>query len=92
MNDQKRGTLIRKRIIRIAGLVLLLWLGAFALDCFAVSCLHRSPVFCVQHHEKTHFSGLGYSFDAYAHPISGAYAYVIYVFGCALTSTMTNAV
>lgn len=84
--------MIRKRIIRIAGLALLLWLGAFALDCFAVSCLHRSPVFCVQHHEKTHFSGLGYSFDAYAHPISGAYEYVIYVFGCELTSTMTNAV
>lgn len=40
--------MIRKRIIRIAGLALLLWLGA--------------------------------------------YAYVIYVFGCALTSTMTNAV
>lgn len=92
MNDQKRGTLIRKRIIRIAGLALLLWLGAFALDCFAVSCLHRSPVFCVQHQEETHFSGFGYSFDAYAHPISGAYEYVIYVFGCALTSTMTNAV
>ena len=84
--------MIRKRIIRIAGLALLLWLGAFALDCFAVSCLHRSPVFCVQHQEKTHFSGLGYSFDAYAHPISGAYAYVIYVFGCEFTSTMTNAV
>lgn len=84
--------MIRKRIIRIAGLALLLWLGAFALDCFAVSCLHRSPVFCVQHQEETHFSGLGYSFDAYAHPISGAYAYVIYVFGCELTSTMTNAV
>lgn len=84
--------MIRKRIIRIAGLALLLWLGAFALDCFAVSCLHRSPVFCVQHQEKTHFSGLGYSFDAYAHPISGAYEYVIYVFGCELTSTMTNAV
>lgn len=84
--------MIRKRIIRIAGLALLLWLGAFALDCFAVSCLHRSPVFCVQHQEETHFSGLGYSFDAYAHPISGAYEYVIYVFGCELTSTMTNAV
>ena len=84
--------MIRKRIIRIAGLALLLWLGAFALDCFAVSCLHRSPVFCVQHQEETHFSGLGYSFDAYAHPISGAHAYVIYVFGCELTSTMTNAV
>lgn len=84
--------MIRKRIIRIAGLALLLWLGAFALDYFAVSCLHRSPVFCVQHQEGTHFSGLGYSFDAYAHPISGAYEYVIYVFGCALTSTMTNAV
>lgn len=84
--------MIRKRIIRIAGLALLLWLGAFALDCFAVSCLHRSPVFCVQHQEETHFSGLGYSFDAYAHPISGAYAYVIYVLGCELTSTMTNAV
>lgn len=84
--------MVRKRIIRIAGLALLLWLGAFALDCFAVSCLHRSPVFCVQHQEETHFSGLGYSFDAYAHPISGAYEYVIYVFGCELTSTMTNAV
>lgn len=84
--------MIRKRIIRIAGLALLLWLGAFALDCFAVSCLHRSPVFCVQHQEETHFSGLGYSFDAYAHPISGAYEYIIYVFGCELTSTMTNAV
>lgn len=84
--------MIRKRIIRIAGLALLLWLGAFALDCFAVSCLHRSLVFCVQHQEETHFSGLGYSFDAYAHPISGAYEYVIYVFGCELTSTMTNAV
>lgn len=84
--------MIRKRIIRIAGLALLLWLGAFALDCFAVFCLHRSPVFCVQHQEETHFSGLGYSFDAYAHPISGAYEYVIYVFGCELTSTMTNAV
>lgn len=84
--------MIRKRIIRIAGLALLLWLGAFALDCFAVSCLHRSPVFCVHHQEETHFSGLGYSFDAYAHPISGAYEYVIYVFGCELTSTMTNAV
>lgn len=84
--------MIRKRIIRIAGLALLLWLGAFALDCFAVSCLHRSPVFCVQHQEETHFSGLGYSFDAYAHPISGAYEYVIYVFGCEFTSTMTNAV
>lgn len=89
----ERGVhMIRKRIIRIAGLALLLWLGAFALDCFAVSCLHRSPVFCVQHQEETHFSGLGYSFDAYAHPISGAYEYVIYVFGCELTSTMTNAV
>lgn len=90
----ERGGLhmIRKRIIRIAGLALLLWLGAFALDCFAVSYLHRSPVFCVQHQEETHFSGLGYSFDAYSHPISGAYEYVIYVFGCALTSTMTNAV
>ena len=84
--------MIRKRIIRIAGLALLLWLGAFALDCFAVSCLHRSPVFCVQHQEETHFSGLGYSFDAYAHPISGAYEYVIYVCGCERTSTMTNAV
>ena len=92
MNDRKGGHMIRKRIIRIAGLALLLWLGAFALDCFAVSCLHRSPVFCVQHQEETHFSGLGYSFDAYAHPISGAYEYVIYVFGCELTSTMTNAV
>ncbi len=80
----------RKRIIKAAGLILLLWLGAFALDCFAVSCLHRSPVFCVRHKEESHFSGLGYAFDAYPHPISGAYEYCIYVFGCEVTSTMTN--
>ncbi|MDE6004815.1 MAG: hypothetical protein K2G88_05455 [Oscillospiraceae bacterium] len=82
----------RKKAIKIVIIMLLLWIGIFVIDWFTIACLEHSPIFCIKNKDKTHFSGLGYSYDAYPHPISGEFEYCLYVFGFETKSTFTNEV
>lgn len=78
-----------KKVIKIAVIVLLLWIVIFTVDFITVACFNYSPIFCIKN-EETHFSGLGYSYVAYPHPISGEYQFCLYIFGFETVSTFTN--
>lgn len=79
-----------KKVIKIAVIVLLLWIVIFAADFMTVACFGCSPIFCIRNDENKRYSGLGYSYVAYAHPITGEYQYCLYIFGCETISTFTN--
>ena len=81
---------MRRKALKIILGVSLLWSAIFTADWVTVSCFDHSPVFCVKDGESSHFSGLGYSYDAYPHPISGEFQYCLYVFGVATKSTFIN--
>lgn len=81
---------MRKRVLKIILGVLLLWIAIFSVDWVTVSCFDHSPIFCVKDGESGHFTGLGYSYDAYPHPISGEFQYCLYVFGVSTISTFTD--
>ena len=83
----------RKKVIKILIIMLILWLGVFVVDWFTVAFLGHTPIFCIKSKDdETHFSGLGYAYDAYPHPISGKFEYCQYVFGFVTRSTFTNEV
>lgn len=68
-----------------------LWLAAFCIDGYAVGVKGRAPVFCVETSKgKGHYVGLGYSYDAYGHPITNEYQYALYVLGKKVKCTFTN--
>lgn len=79
-----------KKVIRIVIIVLIIWIVIFAVDFITVTCFDRSPIFCIRNDDNGRYSGLGYSYDAYAHPINGEYQYCLYIFGCETISTFTN--
>ena len=81
---------MRKRVLKIILGVLLLWIAIFTVDWVTVSCFDHSPIFCVKGGDGSRFRGLGYSYDAYPHPISGEFEYCLYVFGISTKSTFTN--
>ena len=81
---------MRKRVLKIILGVLLLWIAIFSVDWVTVACFDRAPIFCVKDGESGHFTGLGYSYDAYPHPISGEFQYCLYVFGVSTISTFTD--
>ena len=80
---------MRRKVLKIILGIFLLWLAIFTVDWFSVSCFDHSPIFCVEN-GRGHYSGLGYSYDAYSHPISGEFEYCFYVFGGSMKSTFTN--
>jgi len=79
-----------RKVSKIILIVMLLWVSIFAVDWFTVSCLGYPPIFCVKDDDRDHFSGVGYSYDAYHHPISGKFEYCLYVFDFVAASTFTN--
>jgi len=81
--------LLKRKALKIILGVLLLWIGIFSVDWVTVSCFDHSPIFCVKN-DVGHFSGLGYSYDAYTHPISGEFQYCLYLFGVSAISTFTD--
>ena len=81
---------MRRKALKIILGVLLLWFAIFTVDWVTVSRFDRAPIFCVKDDDWNHFSGVGYSYDAYPHPISGEFQYCLYVFGVATKSTFTN--
>ena len=80
----------RKTLRRIVPAVMLLWLAVFFMDWIAVAWFERPPFFCIPNREETHYTGLGYAYDAYLHPVSGRFEYCQYVFGFDTVCTMTN--
>ena len=81
---------MRRKALKIIPGVLLLWIAVFTADWVAVSCFDRAPIFCVRNDDGGHYSGVGYSYDMYPHPISGEYQYCLYVFGVSTISTFTD--
>ncbi len=82
--------MLKRKTLKIILGVLLLWGGIFTVDWVTVACFDRAPIFCVKDSESGHFSGLGYSYNAYPHPISGEFEYCLYVFGDSTISTFTD--
>ncbi len=80
----------RKRILKIVLAILLLWIAIFAVDLLAVASFDHEPVFCVESKNESHYTGLGYSYDAYSHPTGGQFEYSLSVFGIEVISTFTN--
>lgn len=80
----------RKRIFKIMAVVLLLWLVIFVSDWIAVNNFDHPPIFCIKHTNETYYYGLGYSYDAYPHPVSEEFEYCLYIFGNVVKSTFTN--
>ena len=83
-------TLKRKKIIKMILIICLIWIGIFAADWTAVALFAHTPIFCAENSDKSNYTGLGYSYDAYANPISGTYEYCLSVFGFDMISTFTN--
>ena len=79
-----------KKALKILLIVLLLWIGIFTADLITVVGFDHSPIFCIESKDKSHFTGLGYSYDAYKHPISGDFEYCLYIFSLKIKSTFTN--
>ena len=69
---------MKKRKARILVFILLFFIAAwftfFIVDTKRVSD-EKEPLFCIETSEN-HFTGLGYSFDIYPHPITGKSEYV----------------
>ena len=82
--------MLRRIVQKVILGVLLLWLAIFSVDFVTVSCFDHAPICCVKDDDRNHFRGLGYSYDAYPHPISGGFEYCLYVFGISTKSTFTN--
>ncbi len=81
---------MRSRIIKVLLVVLVLWIGFFSVDLITVTRFDHNPIFCIKKPEKSHFTGLGYSYDAYLHPITGEFEYCLYIFGQTAKSTFTD--
>lgn len=72
-------------------LILAVWLTAFCADAYAVGIKGRAPLFCVETKKGScHYVGLGYSYDAYGHPLTKEYQYALYLFGKMVKCTFTN--
>ncbi|MBP1548219.1 MAG: hypothetical protein J6A37_16670 [Oscillospiraceae bacterium] len=80
----------RKRIFKIVAIVVLLWFAIFVIDWITVNSFDYPPVFCIKDTNETHYNGLGYSYDAYPHPVNGEFEYCLYIFGNEVISTFTN--
>ncbi len=78
-----------KRVVIGIVIVLLLWCALFAVDYTAVTVLDCPPVFCMESHGH-HYNGLGYSYDAYKHPLNGEFQYSLNIFGINVKSTITD--
>ncbi len=80
-----------KIIICVLIAILFLWVSAFIADWVTVDRLNHTPIFCVDTMgDSHHYKGLGYSFDAYTHPITGKLEYCLRVFGIEIVSNFTD--
>lgn len=82
----------RKRAAKIVLAVPALWLLIFLADYVTVRGAGRAPVFCIADEKASHYTGLGYSYDAGFNSFSGQYEYCLYLFGHAVRSTFTNGI
>lgn len=82
--------MLEKKAVKIIAVVLLVWITIFIVDWFTVACFDHSPIFCIENKDDSHYTGLGYSYDAYPHPINGDYEYCLYIFRFETISTFTN--
>ena len=76
-----------KRILISAAAALLLWAVVWLTD-FICVVSGNYPVFCVR--DESCFSGLGYSYEVYPHPIMGEREFALYAFGQPVFSNFTN--
>ena len=82
----------RKRAAKIVLTVAALWLLIFLADYVTVRGAGHAPVFCIANEGASHYTGLGYSYDAGFNSFSGQYEYCLYLFGHAVRSTFTNGI
>ena len=81
-----------KKGAKIVLAVAALWLLIFFADYITVRGAGRAPVFCIADEKASHYTGLGYSYDAGFNSFSGQYEYCLYLFGHAVRSTFTNGI
>lgn len=67
---------------------LVFWWMLASLDFCLVAKFDADPLFCSK--DKHHFTGMGYSFDTYYHPVTREYQYAYYLFGHMVISTFTD--
>lgn len=81
-----------KKVLIIIFAVLALWGCLLGFDWYRVTVSDaHTPVFSIRFNpEKHHYTGLGYSFDVYDHPVTGYSEYAFYLFGNLVTSTFTD--
>ena len=78
----------KKRLIIAVVIVITIWLSLFIADFIRVAGFEKNPLFAFS--EESHFTGAGYSYDIYRHPVTGRYEYALYLFGIPVTSNFTN--
>ncbi len=79
---------MKKKAIIIILSTLTAWLSVFVVDYVRVLS-EQSPIFCIEMQE-CHYTGLGYAFDQYPHPITGKTEFVMYLFGKMAWNNVTN--
>lgn len=84
------GFLTRKKAFKIVLLILLLWITLFTVDWLTVVFFDHSPIFCIENTDESQYTGLGYSYVVYPHPINGEFEYCLSIFGLEVNSTFTN--
>jgi len=80
----------RKKAAKIVLAVAALWLLIFLADYVTVRGAGHAPVFCIANEGTSHYTGLGYSYDAGFNSFSGQYEYCLYLFGEIAVCTITN--
>lgn len=86
----------KRKIVYSVFAVILLWICAGIIDFLRVHNQEK-PIFCIQaqrfkdeNHSSSHYTGLGYSFDTYKHPITGNIEFIFYLFSVEVDNNMTN--
>ncbi|MCR5330819.1 MAG: hypothetical protein K6E62_06485 [Lachnospiraceae bacterium] len=80
----------KKRLIMAVAIVLIIWFSLFITDFIRVAGMEKNPLFAFTFSDESHYTGAGYSYDIYRHPITGRYEYALYLFGIPVTSNFTN--
>lgn len=77
-----------KKAAKIIFTAVIIWLGIFLVD-YSIIINESRPVFCIET-EKGCYSGIGYSFETYAHIVTCKTEYALYIFGRPVKSNFAN--
>ncbi len=78
----------KKTIIITVLSILIAWFAVLTVDYVSV-IQEMAPIFCIET-QDCHYTGLGYAFDRYPHPITGKMEFVMYLFGKMAWNNVTN--